>query len=841
MLLVISFDTLFFSIIVFWNFNNLNTIVLTGLISRGIFTVFYSVVFYFYLTYFDSVAKKTAFFKLTDVFKPFIYNRKLKAIVHKVKKVEKERVAKLVIPNKELLLQNKEKGKHAIELALANIELAYQNKEKGKRAVELALANIELAFQNEEKEKRADELDFANKELAYQNKEKEKRADELAVANTELAYQNKEKEKRADELAVANAELAYQNQEKEKRADELAVANTELAYQNKEKDKRASELAVANTELAYQNKEKEKRAEELDIANKELAYQNKEKENRAEELAVANIELAYQNEEKQNRADELDLANKELDYQNKEKENRADELAVANKELAYQNKEKENRADELAVANKELAYQNKEKDKRADELAIANKELVFQNEEKGKRADELVLANKELVFQNKEKENRADELAVANKELAYQNKEKEKRADELDIANKELVFQNKEKQNRADELALANTELAYQNQEKENRAKELRHFIETANAPIFGINNKGLINEWNQTSEKITGYTKKEVLGKDLVQTYITEDYREAVKKVLEDALIGKETANFEFPMFTKQGNRIMVLLNSTTGRNAAGDITGVLGVGQDITELVSYRNDLEFKVNERTLKLNESLKKEIELNELKSKFVAIASHEFRTPLSVINFAAGSIKKYWNRMEPKMIQSKLTKIEGQVLHMTALLEDVLIFGQAEAGEIRNKPLKLNLGNFIHKIIEEVYSSSNKSHEILLVDTKELAKINILIDEKLGRNIFVNLIGNAIKFSPDAKKITVELISEKNNLIISITDYGIGISQSDLKNIFKPFTRGENVDLIQGTGLGLSIVKESIQIIGGEISVESAIGKGTCFTVKMPKT
>jgi signal transduction histidine kinase len=181
-------------------------------------------------------------------------------------------------------------------------------------------------------------------------------------------------------------------------------------------------------------------------------------------------------------------------------------------------------------------------------------------------------------------------------------------------------------------------------------------------------------------------------------------------KKVLDDALLGKETANFEFLLCTKEGKRIMVLLNSTTGRNLAGEITGVLGVGQDITEFVSYRKGLEFKVNERTIALRESLKKEVELNELKSRFIATASYEFRTPLSVINFASGAIKKYWDKMEPSVIADKLTKIEDQVLHMTALVEDVLIFGQAEAGEISNKPLHLNLGDFICKIIEEIYSS-----------------------------------------------------------------------------------------------------------------------------------
>ena len=372
-------------------------------------------------------------------------------------------------------------------------------------------------------------------------------------------------------------------------------------------------------------------------------------------------------------------------------------------------------------------------------------------------------------------------------------------------------------------------------------AKELRQFIETANAPIFGIDNNSLVNEWNQTSETITGLKKADVLGNDLVQTYITEDYRKSVKQVFVNALKGKETANFEFPLFTKKGERVMVLLNSSTRRNAAGEITGVLGVGQDITELVGYRNDLELKVNQRTLKLNEALKKEKELNELKSRFVSTASHEFRTPLSAINFAAGSMKKYWSKMEPIMIAKKLDKIENQVLHMTNLLDDVLIVGQTEADEIRNHPLILNLGNFIGEIIEEVYHSFRKSHKIELIDKELLISNDIYIDEKLGRNIFVNLLSNALKFSPESGKVVVKLSSEKDYTIISVTDFGIGISESELEKIFMPFMRGKNVDLIQGTGLGLSIVKGAVDLIGGEIVINSKVGKGTTFTVQIPKT
>jgi len=145
-------------------------------------------------------------------------------------------------------------------------------------------------------------------------------------------------------------------------------------------------------------------------------------------------------------------------------------------------------------------------------------------------------------------------------------------------------------------------------QEIERVATELRQFIETANAPIFGIDQDGLINEWNLTAQRITGFDKALVVGKHLVEDFITANYKAPVQEVLEKALRGEETANYEFPLYTKSGERLMVLLNATTRRNARGEIVGVMGVGQDITEIIHQRENLEEMVEERTNELNRSL-----------------------------------------------------------------------------------------------------------------------------------------------------------------------------------------------------------------------------------------
>ena len=239
-------------------------------------------------------------------------------------------------------------------LVIANKKLKFEAREKAKRAAELLIANRELAYQRDQKANRAAELVIASEELAFQRDQKANRAAELVTANEELAYQRDEKASRAAELVIANEELAFQIAEKAKRVDELTIANAEKAS-------RAAELVIANEELAYQRDQKANRAAELVIANKELAYQRDQKANRAAELIIANEELAFQMNEKAKRVEELTLANTE-------KANRAAELVIANEELAFQRDEKAKRVVELLIANKEKA-------KKALELSLANKQL----------------------------------------------------------------------------------------------------------------------------------------------------------------------------------------------------------------------------------------------------------------------------------------------------------------------------------------------------------------------------------------------------------------------------------------------------------------------------------
>ncbi|MFT6933875.1 MAG: PAS domain S-box-containing protein [Maribacter sp.] len=528
---------------------------------------------------------------------------------------------------------------------------------------------------------------------------------------------------------------------------------------------------------------------------------------------------------------ELDLINKELAYQNEEKQKRADELATANKKYAYQNEEKQKRANELVIANTKLAYQNEEEQKRADELAMANKKYAYQNEEKEKRAEELVIANTKLAYQNREKEKRADALAISNKqkqkqssELIIADKREQKQANELNLANIEHEFQKKLKKRRT---------------ETESIAKELRQFIETANSPIFGIDKHGLVNEWNQTSEKITGFKKEEVLSQNLVKTYIAESHQEQVKELLGKALKGEDTASYEVPLFAKDGRRVMILLNSSTRRNSEGEIIGVFGVGQDITILNEYKENLESKVKTRTQEVVESLEREKELGLLKTKFVSMASHEFRTPLTSIKATSDIILRYYDKLSREDIDERLKKIKREVEEMTIMLEDILIIGKSDAQKLDYNPELLDIVSLIKDIISEYQLSESENRQIVYEISDPV--ICVEVDRKWIKHIVLNILSNAIKYSDEGKVIEITIKQRQAGVSFCFKDYGMGIPKEDIKLLFEPFHRGENVKNISGTGLGLAVLKKAVELHRGIIEINSELGEGSHFRVILPGT
>ena len=245
----------------------------------------------------------------------------------------------------------------------------------------------------------------------------------------------------------------------------------------------------------------------------------------------------------------------------------------------------------------------------------------------------------------------------------------------------------------------------------------------------------------------------------------------------------------------------------------------------------------LEIKVTARTRELRDVLKKTKELAEWKSRFASMASHELMTPLATIKIAASHIRKYRTRLTPDAVKKKIAIVLEQVDLMIRMLQDLLMLGQADEQKITLKKRKIEVRAFFESLKKEIEGATKRSH---IVHGKfDFKAKHIEADDDLLRNIFINLLGNAIKFSPGKSHVWLTVRDLTSALHVEIRDEGLGINTEDISKIFDPFVRGENASNITGTGLGLSIVKKAVDLIGGSITVTSKPGEGSVFSVIIP--
>lgn len=366
---------------------------------------------------------------------------------------------------------------------------------------------------------------------------------------------------------------------------------------------------------------------------------------------------------------------------------------------------------------------------------------------------------------------------------------------------------------------------------------DLSNLLEQAHAVIFSVDSRGYMVGWNNHCAHLTGYTKEEVLSYELCDILLRKAQVPAFTALMDRVLNNESVGNYQLPIRTKAGDEITVMLSATPRTNSNGQVIGATMVGQDVTELTLKRRSLEKQVENKTAALEQVLKKEQEAVEMKSRFVSIASHEFRSPLSSIDFAASFIKQNAATIGKKKLNEKVEVIEKHVSYMSHLLEDVLNYSRNENGKIKIIPSMICLEEFIDKAVEEVMCHCKHSHHIC-VSTNKLG--NLFTDEKLMRNILINLLYNAVKFSPGREEISLHVQDERSHLTLEVSDEGIGIPEEELEMIFEPFVRGKAADNIQGTGLGLSIVKKAVELLHGSIQVKSTLGKGSVFKVVIPR-
>jgi PAS domain S-box-containing protein len=236
---------------------------------------------------------------------------------------------------------------------------------------------------------------------------------------------------------------------------------------------------------------------------------------------------------------------------------------------------------------------------------------------------------------------------------------------------------------------------------------------------------------------------------------------------------------------------------------------------------------------------LRQSLAKETELGELKSRFVSIASHEFRTPLASILAATETLSAYRQNMADDQVEQRLIKIREQVDHLTDIMDDVLQLARIQARRVQFNPIQLDVDALCRDILDEFQTQQGFKHQIIYMRQSNIPTPKL--DKKLMRQVITNLVSNAIKYSSDKEPIRITLNYEAPMLRLEVKDEGIGIPEADLQHLFEPFHRGQNVGTIAGTGLGLAIIWESVSLHGGRIEVQSELGEGATFTVIIPVT
>jgi len=337
----------------------------------------------------------------------------------------------------------------------------------------------------------------------------------------------------------------------------------------------------------------------------------------------------------------------------------------------------------------------------------------------------------------------------------------------------------------------------------------------------------GQIKTVNRATQELFGYSELELINQPL--SMIIPNPTSCMYATSDPSTLGggELFRDVEMVCRTKTGEEVCVAFSGAVVQTEVEGLQDFVYIGRDIT-----------KRKQAEAEIHKALAKEKELHELKSRFVSMTSHEFRTPLSTILSSSELLEHYSESWSSEKKVRHLRRIQSSVHNMTQLLNDVLIIGKAEAGKLTFHPEPLDLCQFCWDLTEEL--SLNKS--------SELKKINFVVsgvckttnvDEKLLRHILTNLLSNAIKYSPPGSTVNFELVYQDNEISFQIQDIGIGIPTADLAHLFESFHRASNVGNISGTGLGLAIAKKCVELHGGAIAVKSEVGVGTTFEVRIP--
>ncbi|GAB5466210.1 MAG: hypothetical protein Kapaf2KO_16460 [Candidatus Kapaibacteriales bacterium] len=439
--------------------------------------------------------------------------------------------------------------------------------------------------------------------------------------------------------------------------------------------------------------------------------------------------------------------------------------------------------------------------------------------------------------------------------------EKERSAEEL-VDEKEKLLHSK--------LLLEQEIKHAQMIEKEKLSKEdqFKAIFDFAHEMYLIFNESGDLIELNNETSKITGWEKERLI-KDNAAAKASNLF---LGNDIKNSLSNGDTVLKEEKIFTKEGIPIPVELHAKT--ISLNNVNHTLCIMRDISHLLESRKkeeeankELQKKVLERTsqfedamselrqeikIRLNiekemkrakrtleDNLTEEKKLSELKTRFVSMVSHEYRTPLTIIFTSADVLEYLYEKQDKLLFQKNLDRIKASVNSMVSLLEDVLLAGKNEYSMIEKNIESVTLPNMLEEIIEEVKVGKNSDYDISLKVDKSITEINT--DKVLLKHIIRNFLTNAQKYSDEKDEIEVsaKFRNSDKRVDIAVIDKGIGVPKDDIDSLFEPFFRSGNVEARSGTGLGLSICKSYADALDAEIYVDSEEGKGSIFGILLP--
>ena len=361
--------------------------------------------------------------------------------------------------------------------------------------------------------------------------------------------------------------------------------------------------------------------------------------------------------------------------------------------------------------------------------------------------------------------------------------------------------------------------------EIERSHQRIESILNNSLAPIIFVSAEGEIEQANRAFHTMMGAEDVSLIGESFWD-FMSDTESALIYDQVAD--IDDEGAPFQFEVELHAADKHLTARMLLTVAVENNEWVGCLCSFQDISDSLQREHELQDKLTHAH-----------ELNHMRSQFVSMASHQFRTPLAIIMAASQSFVDYYDKMKAEQREQRLSRIQQQIKHMTNLLDNVLILSNLESHQEVLEPTAIHLNQWVKRYLR-LYEET-PDYGRILYHADDALDTEIWTDDRLLRRIFDQMVSNALKFSPIDATIDVHLTSQGQDILLSVVDHGIGIPEEELPRIFESFYRGTNAIAMPGTGLGLAILQEDVRLLGGTVQVTSQLHEGTTITVAFTKS